>query len=100
MYFVQNYQMMMPVPVVGAVAGLCILSPAVAVGTWVGGRASGMIGGKLSTAIYDKNMETKCPLCLSDKKQPTVMEGLATVKAEGLKEIGKLGVSGANWNRF
>ena len=55
--------MAIPIPFVGAAVGVAVLSPLVFVGSAVGGVASGKLGGLVSSKIYDKNMETKCPFC-------------------------------------
>ena len=68
--------MAIPIPVVGAAIGAVVLSPLVFVGSAIGGYASGKIGGKVSSMIYDTNMATKCPLCqrYSHKSQETNQE--------------------------
>jgi len=61
-------QMAIPIPFVGAAIGATVLSPFVFLGSAVGGVASGKIGGLVSSKIYNKNMETKCPFCQTYKK--------------------------------
>ena len=60
--------MAIPIPFIGAAVGVAALSPFVFLGSAIGGLASEKIGGLVSSKIYDKNMETKCPLCQSYEK--------------------------------
>ena len=66
--------MAIPIPFVGATIGVAVLSPFIAMGSAIGGVASGKIGGLVSSKIYDKNMETKCPFCQTyTKKSPDLI---------------------------
>jgi hypothetical protein len=57
-----------PIPFVGAAVGVAVLSPFVFLGSAAGGVASGKIGGLVSSKIFNKNMETKCPFCQTYNK--------------------------------